>query len=179
MAVCSNLPPLSSKGVFQVSVSVLIDAPRDKVWNVLLDLPKYHEWNPFVRCQTVVSKIDHQALEDQTLRPSEYVLMSPVHIPPTMDDSSVWVSTSSLALVTVVDHENYRYSWKYVSLPRWLLSVERWVGVSTVLGGGTKYESMEVFKGIAAIFLRIFIGKGLKKGFVAMGEALKTRCEET
>jgi hypothetical protein len=126
----------------------------------------------------MVSKTDRIPLDDQTPKEGEYLMMSPVHIPPTMNDSSVWVSTTSLGVVTVVDHENYRCSWRNVSLPRWLLSAERWLAVSTVLGGGTKYESIEVFSGVAAIFLRIFMGSGLKKGFIAMGEALKKRCEE-
>jgi len=177
MSSCSNLPPLPSKGVFHVSASVIIDAPRDKVWRVLLDFPKYHEWNPFVRGQAMVSKIDKTPLDDQMPKEGEYLMMSPVHIPPTMNDSSVF-STSSLGIVTVVDHENYRYSWINISLPRWVLSAERWLAVSTVLGGGTKYESIEIFNGFAAIFLRIFMGSGLKKGFIAMGEALKKRCEE-
>jgi hypothetical protein len=51
--------------------------------------------------------------------------------------------------------------------------------VSTVLGGGTKYESIEVFTGFAAYFLKLFMGSGLRKGFTAMGEGLKKRCEET
>lgn len=29
------------------SVKVEIDAPASVVWQVLLDLPRYHEWNPF------------------------------------------------------------------------------------------------------------------------------------
>jgi hypothetical protein len=48
MSVSSNLPPLSTSGVFSVSASIIIDAPRDKVWNVLLDFPKYHEWFVFL-----------------------------------------------------------------------------------------------------------------------------------
>lgn len=135
-----------------------------------------HTW--LSRGQTMVSKTEKRPLEDQTPKEGEYLVMAPVHIPPTMNDSSVWFSTSYLGLVTVVDHENYRCSWRNVSLPRWLLVAERWHAVSTVLGGGTKYESIEVFSGVAAIFLRVFMGNGLRRGFVAMGDALKRRCEE-
>lgn len=44
MSTSSNLPPPSSNGVFSVSASILIDAPREKVWQILLDFPKYREW---------------------------------------------------------------------------------------------------------------------------------------
>jgi len=50
--------------------------------------------------------------------------------------------------------------------------------LSAVEGGGTKYESIIVFTGLVAYILRIFMASGLKKGFVATGEALKKRCEE-
>ena len=130
------------------------------------------------RRQTMVSKTNKKPLEDQTPKEGEYLLMSPVHIPPTMDDASVWFPSSSLEVITTVDHENYRCSWRYISLPHWLLCADRWQALSTVEGGGTKYESIEVFTGLAAYFLKIFLRSGLKKGFTAMGEGLKKRCEE-
>lgn len=96
-----------------------------------------------------------------------------------MDDSSVWFPSSSLEVITVVDHENYRCSWRYISLPRWVLSADRWQALSTTEDGKTKYESIEVFSGVAAYFLKFFMASGLKKGFDAMGEGLKKRAEET
>jgi len=177
----SNLripPPLSSNGVFFVSASILIDAPRAKVWSVLLDFPKYREWNPFVRGITVVSKTNRVPLDDQTLREGKYLLMSPVHVPPTMEDSSVWLPTSSFNLVTAVDHENYSCSWiSMLKVPRWLLYTDRWQALSTAEGGETRYETIEVFTGLAAYILKIFMANGLKKGFVAMAEGLKNRSE--
>lgn len=133
---------------------------------------------PPSRAQTMVSKTDNKPLEDQTAKEGEYLMMSPVHIPPTMDDSSVWFPSSSLEVITVVDHVNHRCSWRYISLPQWLLCANRWQALSAVEGGGTKYESVEVFTGLAAYILKIFLANGLKKGFTAMGESLKRRCEE-
>jgi len=39
-----QLPPLSDDHVFSVSGTSLIDAPREKVWKVLLDFPTYGQW---------------------------------------------------------------------------------------------------------------------------------------
>lgn len=39
-----GLPPLASAGVFTVSASSTIDAPRDVVWQVLMDWGSYHQW---------------------------------------------------------------------------------------------------------------------------------------
>lgn len=45
-------------------------------------------------------------------------------------------------------------------------------------GGGTKYESIEVFEGLAAWLLKWFMAANLRKSVKAMGEALKHRAEE-
>ncbi|EEB86855.1 hypothetical protein MPER_16038, partial [Moniliophthora perniciosa FA553] len=42
----SNTPPESSSAVFVVADSIKIDAPVDKVWDILLDFKAYNEWNP-------------------------------------------------------------------------------------------------------------------------------------
>lgn len=41
----SKLPPVIESGVFTASVQRTIDAPIERVWDVLTDLPKYHEWS--------------------------------------------------------------------------------------------------------------------------------------
>ena len=40
----SGLPPKADEAVFAVNASVVIDAPIDKVWGILLDFPSYPEW---------------------------------------------------------------------------------------------------------------------------------------
>jgi uncharacterized protein YndB with AHSA1/START domain len=40
----TNLPPPAEKGVFSVTVTREINAPIDRVWQVLLDFPSYKEW---------------------------------------------------------------------------------------------------------------------------------------
>lgn len=38
---------MSQADPFISSVKVVIDAPAELVWSILVDLPKYSEWNPF------------------------------------------------------------------------------------------------------------------------------------
>ena len=49
MLACSR-NPRSADGWFHwtISTAVEIDAPPERVWNVLVDLPAYGEWNPFI-----------------------------------------------------------------------------------------------------------------------------------
>jgi hypothetical protein len=99
-----------------------------------------------------------------------------VHIPPSFDNK--WLPSSSFERITVLDHKNYRTAWGNIELPHWLLTAERWQALVVVEGGKTRYETIGVFGGLLAYLVRAFIGSGLKKGFVAMAETLKSRVEE-
>ncbi|KAJ7701585.1 hypothetical protein B0H17DRAFT_1045902 [Mycena rosella] len=171
----SSVPPLSSTGVFTVAESILIDAPREKVWEILLDFGSYKEWNAFVREQAIVSA-SGTALADQTPAVGKRLLIRTVHLPPTMGDPGLMQSIGINALITTIDHENYRAAWVANSLPSWAFYAERWQ-MLTVEGGKTKYENFEVFRGILAYLLKFFAGKNLVLGVRAMAEGLKSRAE--
>ncbi|KIK43674.1 hypothetical protein CY34DRAFT_803588 [Suillus luteus UH-Slu-Lm8-n1] len=171
----TGLPPLSSKGVFSVSASSLINAPREVVWDVLMDWKSYKEWNPFVRDQHITDARKNP-LPDETPREGSYLYIHPVHIPPSFDNK--WLPSSAFERITVLDHENYRTAWVNISTPHWLLNAERWQALVAVEGGKTRYETIEVFGGVLAYLIKAFVGSGLKKGFVAMAERLKSRAEE-
>ncbi|KAL1679425.1 hypothetical protein EV122DRAFT_209991 [Schizophyllum commune] len=177
------LPPSVKDGVFAASASCVIDAPREKVWQILCDFPKYKEWNPFVRGQTVVDAFG-KPLEDQTPHPGQSLYIYPVHIPPCLGEPSKSTRVSGASeVITVVDHENYRTAWQNVALPEflrpYLMNADRWQILTEVEGGKTKYETIEVFGGIAGYLIKWFVGSGLQAGFEAMAEALKKRAEES
>ncbi|KAJ7153546.1 hypothetical protein C8R43DRAFT_885558 [Mycena crocata] len=174
----SGVPPLSSTGVFTVADSILIDAPREKVWQVLLDFGSYKEWSDIftARGQTIVSE-SGAALADQTPAAGQKLFISPVHLPPTMGSPGFMQSHSTNVLITTIDHENYRAAWiTDGGLPRWALQAERWQ-MLTVENGKTKYESIEVFRGIIAYVVKLFTGKNLILGVRAMTEGLKSQSE--
>ncbi|KAI0369266.1 hypothetical protein BV20DRAFT_946385 [Pilatotrama ljubarskyi] len=163
----SNLPPPSYSGPFTANASVVIDAPIEKVWDVLLDFPKYPE------CQVITDK-NEKPVEDQTPAEGKYLLMK-VHIPPTMDDSVP--TTSAFEIITHVEPDTRRVAWKNL-LPQWFVRAERWQALSTTEEGKTLYESREIFAGVGAYAIKMFIGKNLEKSFEAMAEALKARAEQ-
>ncbi|KAJ7270741.1 hypothetical protein B0H12DRAFT_1093639 [Mycena haematopus] len=171
------VPPISSSGVFTVADSILIDAPREKVWEILLDFGTYKEWNAFVRGQTLVTAAG-AALADQTPTADTLMRISPVHLPPTMGKPKFLGSQKTTVRITTIDHENYRAAWVTAGgiLPKWALFAERWQ-MLTVEGGKTKYESIEVFSGILAYVVRLFVGNSLVLGVRAMAEGLKSRSE--
>ncbi|KAJ7452133.1 hypothetical protein B0H11DRAFT_2074472 [Mycena galericulata] len=172
----TGLPPLSSTGVFTVADSILIDAPIERVWKILLDFGSYKEWNAFVRGQIIVSE-SGVALADQTPSAGQLTFISPVHLPPTLGTPGSMKSHSTTCIITTIDHENYRAAWvSWNGLPRWMLETERWQ-MLTVENGKTKYESIEVFRGVLAYVVKLFTGKNLVLGVRAMAEGLKNRSE--
>ncbi|KAF8633825.1 hypothetical protein AX15_001236 [Amanita polypyramis BW_CC] len=171
----SHIPPLP-EGVFAVSASSLIDAPIADVWNIILDFGSYKEWNPFVRGQTIVDS-HKNPLPDQTPAPGRYLLIAPVHLPPTMGDPGWFGTSSAFTRIKAIEHENHRAAWHFVALSGFLLRSERWQALSIDLNGKTKYETTEVFYGIVAWLVYFFVGTNLTLGFNAQAEALKHRAE--
>ncbi|CAL1698177.1 unnamed protein product [Somion occarium] len=167
-------PPRAEDGVFTMTASATIDAPVEKVWNVLLDFPSYPEWNPFVRSQVVVDAAN-KPLDDQTPKLGSTLILT-VNIPPGKDGESH--PQKSHEIVTLVDHENHRVAWRYASLPNWLLNAERWQSISLSDDGKAKYDTVEVFGGPVAYLVKWITGKDLKKSFDAFADALKKRSEE-
>lgn len=49
--------------------------------------------------------------------------------------------------------------------------------LTTTDGGKTKYESIEVFSGLVAYLVRLFVGRNLNLGVQAMAEGLKAQAE--
>ncbi|KAF8889073.1 hypothetical protein BD779DRAFT_1611169 [Infundibulicybe gibba] len=162
----SNLPPLASD---------------EKVWSILLDFGSYGECLPFTlysRGQRMVDE-SKRPLADQTPTQGRYILIAPVHLPPTMGKPGFFQAQSAFGIITALDHENHRAAWESVGLPRFLLNTERWQALSVdEATGKTKYESTEVFGGLLAYIIKFIMREKLVMGVEAMGQTLKRRGEE-
>ncbi|KAJ8690323.1 hypothetical protein PTI98_011756 [Pleurotus ostreatus] len=176
MSSPNNLPPLAADGVFAVSASSIIDAPREKVWGILTDFPSYKEWNPFVRDSVLVDESE-EILPDQTLAEGKYMLIAPVHLPPTMGKPGMFQKQSAFVKVVTVDPENCCLKWISIVGYPFLLRAERWQSLSVGDDGKTKYETIEVFSGVLAYVVKLFTQANLKLGFEAMAQELKRRAE--
>ena len=87
---------------------------------------------------------------------------------------------SARVIITAVDAANQRIAWRLDSSPwtSWALAGERWQALSLTADGRTRYETLEVFSGIGAYVVRIFVGAALGEGVRAMAEGLKRRAED-
>lgn len=130
------------------------------------------------------------SVPDQTLQVGKHVHISPVHLTPTLDDASVGMfnKSSAFCIITALDHEDFKVAWSTWGIPSWILWTERWQWLSETeadLNDGkgkrkvTKYDSVEAFGGLAAYFVKWFVGSKLNLGFQAQADGLKRWAERS
>ena len=112
---------------------------------------------------------------DQVAKEGSFLVLR-ANIPLSMSEPG-WLTPSTRLVVSHLDPENYRAAWTN-RMPKWLMTTERWQWLTPVEGGKTKYETIEVFKGFVAYFVKLFVGSGLKVSFQAMADDLKARVEQ-
>jgi len=178
MSTGHHLPPLLSDHIFSVSSSILIDAPRDKVWSIILDFPSYKDWNTFARSMTVTNRA-MLPLPDQTPEEGKHIQIV-ANMALGLEEPRYFDRGNAFVVISTLDSENYRVAWKTDMLPSFLLISERWQ-ILTVdeVTGQTKYETFEVFDGVLAYLVKFFVGAKLAAGFKAAADSLKKRAEET
>ncbi|KAK0482972.1 hypothetical protein EDD18DRAFT_1084530 [Armillaria luteobubalina] len=180
--VPSNLPPAT--GAININGSSIINAPKEAVWNAVLNFSSYPNWNPFVRSQLVANEFAIP-LENQTAFVGAKLIITS-QIPPLPQPVDVFTPPNlltqhiTLEEITVIDTENYRVAWVLLS-PDWILNTIRWSAVSTVVDdyGMEKslYESRETFGGPLASVVQGVLGGDLAESFQAQADALKVWME--
>ncbi|KAJ7673444.1 hypothetical protein B0H17DRAFT_1335058 [Mycena rosella] len=151
-----------------ISRSVVISAPREKVWAVLVDFAAYSEWNPYIRESTLLG-----ASSGQQIAAGHRVALK-VHMPPAMDDS-----VKLRGMTETVKHVEPQRQLAWGShLPGWLFGAEHWNVLSDV-EGGTKFEIIAVFSGAGPYVMMLSMREPFTASVNAMAEALKTRCEKS
>ncbi|EPQ55909.1 hypothetical protein GLOTRDRAFT_138644 [Gloeophyllum trabeum ATCC 11539] len=167
----TDAPPAPEAGVVAIKRSITINAPKERVWEILTDFSKYNEWDPFARDMMLTDK-SKKPLNDQTLAPGKHLIIS-FCMPPSLTAQP----KPAFELITHVDHTAHRIAWRNVDMPAWLLWGDRWQTVEDDGSGGARYECYEVFGGLFAYVVRWFMKGHLEEAFEALGKTLKERAE--
>ncbi|GAA4545654.1 SRPBCC domain-containing protein [Amycolatopsis samaneae] len=140
------------------SITVEIEAPAEFVWAVLVDYPRYPEWNPYTVEVSTTLKIGDPI--DLTL--------------PTMDGSGdTFVNREYLRVVDPPRHLRYDTGDE---LPGIFAFRDQWV---EPLGPGRcSYRTTDSFNGRYARTVLERTGAWVKAGFDDVARALKKRAEE-
>lgn len=134
-----------------------VQAPADTIWQLIYDLRGWAAWNPLY------------PKAEGTVRMGE-VLTLTVAVPN---------QPERVIRPKVVDWTpNELIHWR-LSLAGGLLKSIRYLEIETLSETGCIFSNGEIFDGFAAPYLVPRIGRDIRKGFTAMGEAVKARAEAT
>jgi hypothetical protein len=140
----------------EIVCSIEIDAPPKAVWGALVDLGKYHEWNPFIREATGEMKVGGRVrVRVRSMLPVPLVLHA-----------------------TVVALEPEReLLWRGHVLAPWLGAGEHAFTLEPLGPDRTRFTQREMFTGALPRLLRRLLARETRRGFDAMNRALETRAE--
>jgi hypothetical protein len=143
--------------VRRISAAIEIDAPPERVWEVLADFPAYAEWNPFMR--EVRGRPEVGARLRIRMRRK----------------GGRWLSFR--ALITVADRPR-ELAWEGVGLRgHWpgLVRGERRIRIEPRPGGGSRVEMRTTFTGLLSAAMGWL--DAYRPSFEQMERALKERSE--
>jgi hypothetical protein len=144
--------------MIDLSMSSDIQAPARKIWEVLTDLPRFAEWNPFIRAASGKPAVG--AKVKVSVRPWPAL---PLVFKPT---------------VTVCD-EDRELRWRGHFLSRWLGSGEHSFTIEPAGDGRVRFVQREVFTGLLPRLASRLLVREARRGFDAMNQALKARVEKS
>jgi uncharacterized protein YndB with AHSA1/START domain len=140
------------------SVTVDIDAPQQFVWDVLVDFPRYPEWNPYT------------VRVDTRLEVGADIVL---HLPDPDRPGQIITTTEVIRVIDPPHHLQYDTA---DNLPGIFARRDQWV---TDLGGArSSYRTTDVFSGEHAQVAYDLQGEWVKQGFDAVANALKARAED-
>jgi len=141
------------------SIRVEIDAPASVVWDILVDLPRYDQWNPF--CTHAESTLEMGA-------------------PVKMTIAMPWDTSETAVMVEYVCafEPEKLLSWKMDWSEPWPYAGRRDQVIEKLGPNRCAYYSTDAFLGDSGIHIMRFGCAWISAGFTATAKALKVRAEQ-
>ena len=141
-----------------VSVTVDIAAPARVVWQVLTDMPRYNEWNPF--CIRAVSTLEMDAAVEMTL----------------VNYAAPGTLVPNCEYICALEPERL-ISWQMKHSDAWPYPARRDQVVTPTGPESCQYFTTDAFLGANGIHVFRFAGPWIKSAFDDSAAALKARAE--
>jgi hypothetical protein len=136
---------------------IRIDLPAETVWEVLLDVAKYGEWNPFMP-------------EART----DFQVGSAVHALLDAGPSKVRVK---MTLYELDPPPRGLIAWGLVLIGKWLFGAVREQHLDAVDETSCEYWCRERMTGLLSPVVNLLSGAHMKRSYLAVGRELKRRAE--
>ena len=132
-----------------------INAPIDFVWEVLTDVEKYGEWNPFTP----------QAGTD-------FKIGSPAHLLVRMGPTKFRITERVCAF-----EKPRLIAWSREFGASWLLFAVREQHLEPISDTSCSYHNVDLLSGVLSPMVSLLFGSYMRRGFSDVGVALKLRAE--
>ncbi len=141
-----------------VSETVEIGAPARIVWDILCDMPRYAEWNPF--CVRAVSTLEMGSAVEMTL----------------VNYASPGTLVPNCEYICAFEPERM-ISWEMKYSAEWPYPARRDQVIEATGAESCRYFSTDAFFGTNGIHVFRFAGPWIKRAFDDSARALKARAE--
>lgn len=149
---------LYDRSTLVASEPIDINAPASVVWEILTDLPRYGEWNPF--CVHAVSTLEMGAPVYMTL----------------VDYTTPGRLVKNVEYVCAFEPERM-LSWELPDNPVWPYPARRDQIITPLGADACRYVSTDAFLGENGIHVMRFAGPWVERAFNDSARALKQRAE--
>lgn len=139
-----------------IRTSIEIDAPADRVWDILINFDDYLKWNPFI------TNIQGEAVQGAQLE---------VFIRPSGGKGMTFKSK------VIKCEPNMEFRWKGKLFVPGLFDGEHSFQINPIGDNRVEFVQQENFSGTLVGLVLRMIGKATQQGFEAMNLALKTQAE--
>ncbi len=141
----------------EVVTEIEINAPPERVWEILTDFAAYGKWNPFLY------RVIGEANLGTQVRTFVRVLGRETKL--------------NCHIMTLEPNRELRWSWHL--LGPGLYKGEHSFTIEPLDGGRVRFVNREQFSGVLVPLFSRSINRDTASGFKAMDQALKTRAEQT
>ena len=140
----------------ELRTEIEIQAAPKKVWQVISELDKYPEWNPFIHHAIGKTKIGEKV--DITFKTGSKEM--------------------TLHCMVIKSEPNRELRWKYHVVSTVLFSGEHVFTIEPIDASHVRFIDREVFNGLLVPLQAKDIDTNSRSGFEAMDKALKARAEQ-
>jgi hypothetical protein len=143
-------------GRFAPAATVEIDAPVERVWDILVDFPSYGAWNRFCPAVTCTGELGAKVVMDVRFpgqKPIRQVEVLNVLEPP------------------------HRLAWGVIMGSRALLVANRYQTLEAIGQGRTRYTTIDYMSGLVAPIVKVLYAEKVRAGFQLAADGLKEYAE--
>ena len=162
LALCAALLASDRTMERKIKTDIVVDAPPQIVWAHLVDLPRYEQWNPFIRTAS------------GTIAMNESITVTP-----DMGEGWIYRVKDMTFHPTIREFEpGKRFAWTGNHIHMAVFSDKHVFELQPLDDGRTRLVHNQHFYGVAGALVAAISGEDVRAGFTRMNRALKTLVED-